>query len=150
MINEKFLQIKNYPDYYISNYGRVYSIKRNKILKPFINNCGYCLITLYNEYGFKKITIHSLVAENFLEKKEGCEINHKDENKLNNKVDNLEWLTHKENSQYSLGKKIITDKGEIFPSIGEASRELNVSKTSIIRSLKNGNKCRNRIFTYIN
>lgn len=151
MQNEQFVKIKKFPNYLISNLGRVYSIKRKKILKPFINNCGYVMITLYNDLGSKKFTIHNLVAEHFLNKeKENLEVNHKDENKLNNCVENLEYLTHKENSQYSFGKKIMTSNEEYFPSIGEASRVLKISKTSIIRSLKNGNKCKNRIFTYIN
>ena len=89
--------------YQVSNYGKVRSNfhgKGYRILKPSINSPKYYYITLYDGFGKRKnIQIHRLVAEYFLNKIEGKEcVNHKDCNRLNNCVDNLEWCTSKENN----------------------------------------------------
>lgn len=93
--NEQWKPIENYPDYYISNLGNVKSLKigDERILKAG-NNKGYLFVILCNKLKNKlknkKRTIHSLVAEAFL--------NHKDLNKQNNNVYNLEIVTNRENT----------------------------------------------------
>ncbi len=91
--------------YQISSYGRVKNIKRNKglIRKLCLNGRGYCHITLSNKNVFSTKTIHQLVAIAFLNHtKCGYKlvVNHKDFNKLNNHVDNLEIVTQRENANH--------------------------------------------------
>lgn len=93
--------------YLISNFGNVCSIQHGKkrILKPMRNagKCnGYLTVTLYNNSIGKKVKIHRLVAEAFLPNPNNLPIiNHKDEDKTNNNVDNLEWCTKLYNNTYN-------------------------------------------------
>ena len=136
--DEQFIIINNiyndkYVNYAISNYGKIINIQKNIIMK-LTNSTGYSKISLWNiDKKCKDYKVHRLVAYFFLNKFDNSKIiNHLDENKLNNYYKNLEILNNcKENSQYSLGKKIIQyDKItneiiNIFPSIKEASKKLN-------------------------
>lgn len=104
---EEWKQIKNYSDYYISNKGRVYSKKRNgKLLNPQRpNRSGYYEVYLKDDFGHSQaITIHILVAQAFLKYKPSCVVNHKDENKLNNEIGNLEYISNYENLNYGKAK----------------------------------------------
>lgn len=90
--------------YLISNKGRMKSVRFNKEKihrsTPSIN--GYAQVKMCVNYCNKSYKIHRLVAEHFLEKIEGRDsVNHIDENKLNNCVENLEWVTNRENVSYS-------------------------------------------------
>lgn len=99
---EIWKDVKGYEGKYkISNNGSVLSSLTNKILKPFKTKGGYLAITLCNNGSLKKQYIHRLVAVNFLNNKNKFnEVNHKDENKSNNSVDNLEWCDRKYNENY--------------------------------------------------
>lgn len=87
-------------NYSISNKGEIYSIRQNKILKQKIDKYGYKVIILRDEQVKKhNIFIHRLVAIYFISNPNNLPcINHKDGNKFNNHVDNLEWCTVKENN----------------------------------------------------
>lgn len=95
-----FVKIKDHPKNMISKKGELYSTMFKKLMKQQINNDGYMTITLGStEVGNKKTyLVHRLVAEHFIPKIEGkIYVNHKDSNKVNNNVDNLEWCTNGEN-----------------------------------------------------
>ena len=82
--------------YKVSNYWNVKSVRKNKILKPS-NNKWYKQVVLHH-WVWNTICIHRLVAISFLENKENKrEVNHKDWDRSNNFIDNLEWVTSKEN-----------------------------------------------------
>jgi len=88
--------------YFISNDGKVMREKTQRILKPYLTG-GYEEVTLYI-HGRKRIhgRIHIMVAETFIPNHENKPyVNHKDGNKLNNNVENLEWVTPKENSEHA-------------------------------------------------
>lgn len=86
--------------YQISNFGRVKTLKRNRILRP--NKSGeYDYVILYMNGKGKIKKIHRLVAESYIDNPNKLEcVNHKDENKRNNVVSNLEWCTKQYNCNY--------------------------------------------------
>src|SRR3989304_4741811 len=101
MINdEEWKNIINYSKYEISNYGRVKSnIGKSKILKSFKGKRGYWYIGLNNEYGNQKFAISRLVYAHFGSEEmiDELVVDHKDEDKNNNYIGNLQLLTNQEN-----------------------------------------------------
>ena len=101
---EVFKRIKDYPDYEISNFGRVKSYrvsKEGRIMTPQLNSHGYLGVCLYNNSGVKTKKIHILVTIAFLNHvPDGWTsvINHIDFNRSNNRVQNLEITTTRINS----------------------------------------------------
>lgn len=160
---EEWKDIQGYEGkYQVSNYGRVKSLARyrknngnsqsfqgERILKQSVNNKGYCVVELCRDAKRKRHTVHRLVASAFISNDENKEqVNHKDENKQNNHVDNLEWCTCKENINHgSHNEKMAKTKGtpviandetgtEIeFYSLAEAERQTGVSQGNISRCL---------------
>ena len=98
-------QAEGFSNYLISTDGQVYSLKRDKLIEPANKNGikgSYLVVTIYNDKGQKKyMLVHRLV---FMAHKgmipKGLQINHKDENKENNCIENLELMTNKENCSY--------------------------------------------------
>ena len=116
MKREHWKVIDEFPDYEVSDKGRIRRLTpskntyKGKIKNTSINNAGYEIVT-FNKDKIYSRTVHRLVAIAFLPKPDGCdEINHKDENKLNNSVENLEWCTHKYNMNYGTANKRISEK----------------------------------------
>lgn len=107
IMEETWKDIKDYEGMYqVSNLGRVKSLKKNIILK--MNKCssGYYNVSFWKNGKEKKKLIHRLVAEAFLDNPDNLPvINHKDENKTNNSVENLEWCTYYYNFHYGSGKE---------------------------------------------
>lgn len=102
-MKETWKNIKGYEGFYkISNFGRVESLYKNKILKSCISHNGYVEITLYKDKTKKRFAIHRLVAKAFIPNPDNKpEVNHIDNNPQNNHVSNLEWVTHKENVRHA-------------------------------------------------
>lgn len=137
--------------YQISNYGNVYSLINNVQLKGVNNGNGYLRVKL-NERLFY---IHRLVAMAFIPNPK-CykEINHKDENKLNNNADNLEWCSHKYNMKFGTRNKMAIDNTKksviqytmsgkyvcSYNSIVEAAGKMSISKGNIVSVLKGNRK----------
>lgn len=115
-MNEIWKDIKGYEGkYQVSNLGNIKSLQRwsgsqyynrEQILKPYINKRnGYVYIYLMKNNKGKNIRVHRLVAEAFLENKNNyTDINHKDCNRTNNCVNNLEYCTRSYNIKYSFEK----------------------------------------------
>ena len=97
---EKWLPIPNYEGkYWISNYGRLKN--NNQIMKPMVATNGYLIACLWKNNKQKKFVIHRLVANAFIDNPNNYEeVNHLDEDKTNNRIDNLEWCSHKYNMNY--------------------------------------------------
>lgn len=146
---EIWKDIKNYEGkYIISNYGDIKSLnyKRTNIsqlLKPQEDKNGYFTIPLCKNGKAKRYKVHKLVAQTFIYNPHNyTQINHKDENKQNNKIDNLEWCTQSYNNLYGnhlkkIRKKIIClDTGKTYKSIKEASEELSIDNSSICACCK--------------
>ena len=176
---EIWKDVKGYEEIYqVSNLGNIRSLERItifesenqhkkykanrhikcKMKKPTVNKCGYYQ-TVLNKNGKKRnVLVHRLVAEAFLPNLYNKPtINHIDGNKLNNRLDNLEWATYPEQQlhvNHILGKKSIISKqcrekraeqlrkkvkrsdGKIYNSIREASKDSNVHSGNIVRCCK--------------
>lgn len=117
---EVWRKIEGYPLYQVSNLGKVRSKdyeyiggksrntllkKKGRVLKQFIDG-GYAYVNLSNKGRIKKSRVHRLVAAAFLPNPYNLPVvNHKDENKLNNRVGNLEWCTPLYNTRYGTGRQ---------------------------------------------
>lgn len=100
---EKFKKIKGYSHYRIYSNGRIYSEFINRYITPTEDSSNYLQNTLVDDNGNRKtIKTHRLVAMAFLPNPENLpDVNHKDFNRKNNNVGNLEWCTEKYNTQYT-------------------------------------------------
>lgn len=112
MITEIWKDIEGYEGLYqISNLGSIKSLnykrtKQEKILKPRLTVAKYYQVDLCKNGSVKKMYIHRLVAKTFIENPNNFAlINHKDENPMNNKVENLEWCNSKYNNNYGKCKE---------------------------------------------
>lgn len=120
--------------YLISSYGRVYSIRGKRWLKYSVPKCGYPQVGLCVHNKRVNYMIHRLVAQTFLNKPIDKDyVNHIDGNKLNNRVDNLEWVTRSENEKHAYIHGLIT------PTRGELSgaSKLTWEQVKIIRQMYN-------------
>ena len=161
MIGEIWKDIQGYEGYYqISNMGRVKSLNYNKTGKERIMKLdkvkgGYLQLYLYKDGKRKHYLVHRLVAQVFLENPDNLpEVNHKDEDKQNNCVDNLEWCSSSYNNSYNdkgkkIGKKLSKPviginkvSGLIleFPSAREAERMTGINNSSITKCCKGKRK----------
>jgi len=118
-LDEKWKEIKNYPSYKISDHGRIKRIKTSKgaragkILKSNIGSHGYLSINLCEDGEAKSFLVHKLVTEAFLGQcPEGCQVNHKDGNKLNPCIENLEHVEPKENIKHSMKLGLRDNEGK--------------------------------------
>lgn len=155
---EIWKQIKDYEGLYeISSCGRVRN-RKGMILKPSITRTGYPHISL-SKNGIKTFNVHRLVAEAFVPNPNNLPIiNHKDENRENNTIENLEWCTYSYNASYgdapiknsiSMQKHFARENnpnrvkvecvetGEIFNSIIDASEKYGIDQSSITKVCKN-------------
>lgn len=145
--------------YLIGDDGSVKNKITNKILKPVKGKGGYYHVTLC--YGKKEdCLVHRLVAIAFIKNPNNLPcVNHKDENKENNCVDNLEWCDHKYNLNYGKMKQIrntqIIQKDKegkfvkVWNSMKEASERLNIKYQGISRVCRKQRKtCGGYIWEY--
>lgn len=123
-MKEIWKTIEGFENYQVSNMGRVKNIKTGHILKPFLrgsreNNKYYSV-----ELKGKAYFIHRLVAKAFLPNPDNLpQVNHKDENKLNNEITNLEYCTQSENRRYSIERGSIVYKTGLNNSVSKLTRE---------------------------
>ena len=109
---EEWFDIKGYEGLYkVNRNGDVINCKTGKLLKKSDHGEGYMVVTLINNRKCKTTLVHRIVAETFLDNPEKLPcVNHKDENKSNNSVENLEWCTYKYNNRYNEINKRIAEK----------------------------------------
>lgn len=152
-MEEVFRDIKGYEGLYqISNLGKVRSLNYRRtnttqILRQGKQKAGYLFVLLCNSKGHKTNRIHRLVADAFIPNTNNypC-VNHKDENKENNNIDNLEWCDIKYNNSYGskLDKKrkkvICITTGKEFNSIKKASEFYNIDNSTIVKVCKGKRK----------
>ena len=136
----KWKSISGYEGVYeVSDTGLVRSFKngRERILSPRKQRRGYLAVSLHKDRKRKHMLVHRLVAAAFIPNPLGLKtVNHKDEDKTNNEVANLEWLSLADNIRYSKDKPVCQlDKlGNVvgqFSSVHEAGRQTGIFWSSI-------------------
>ena len=167
-MQEEWKNIEGYEGLYqVSNLGRIKSLERlinhkttgkalykEKIMKEIINY-GYSHVILCKNGKQKYCKIHRLVAQAFIPNPEKLpQVNHKDENKSNNKADNLEWCSLKYNINYGTRTERVAKtkrkavlqcdlKGNVIKkwnSISEAEKKLNIRNENIVAVCRNRKK----------
>lgn len=116
LINEQWKPIEGYPNYEVSNLGRIKSLNYNhtnteKLLKPQKDGCGYLFVSLCKDGKIKLSFVHRLVAQAFIENPNNLpQVNHKSEVKTENFVENLEWCNRKHNCNFGKRNEKIAEK----------------------------------------
>lgn len=149
----KVAEIKGYEGkYYVGSNGdivRKYK-KKIKLLKPRITHNGYFQICLYRDDKPYNLYVHRIVAIEFIDNPyKKLQVNHKNGNKADNSVNNLEWCTSSENHKhkwkylnYIKGSEIICkETGKIYRSIKTAAKEIGRDVTGLNDALRKGWKC---------
>ena len=154
-MGEIWKPIKGFEGFYeISNEGRIKNSRRNKILRFGYDSDGYPHYTFSKNGKRKTYTIHKLVAIHFIDNPFGYKcINHKDENKTNNRAENLEWCTILYNNNYGtknhrtaqkISKPVVQiENGEIvakYRSATEASEQTGINYWHICECCRNTGK----------
>lgn len=133
--------------YAITSCGKVWSYKSNKFLKLTPNSGGYSTVGLCKDGKRKTCNVHRLVAETYIPNPNNLpEVNHKDENKSNNCINNLEWCNKKYNNNYGTHTERQAEKhrkkvycvelDRVFESQSEAVKELNLPKSGVSNCCK--------------
>jgi hypothetical protein len=169
------IPIKDFDGYSITDCGKIYSHKTNRFVKSFVGTSGYLATSLRRNGKTVGVAIHRIVAKAYLPINPDKDVvNHKDGNKLNNHVSNLEWCTYSENSIHAqnqgltpkppswIGKKgydhnrsmevieIDASGNEVckYGSLSEAGRNRGVCVSMIYLAIKNNSVTRQG-FRYI-
>lgn len=144
--------IKGYEGLYaITSCGRVWSYRAKRFLKPQKSNSGYLRVNLCKDGKQKKCYLHRLVAETYLPNPDNLpQVNHIDEDKTNNALPNLEYCDAAYNINYGTGrersakahqKKVIClETNEIFESVSEAAKAVDVAVSCISRCITGRHK----------
>lgn len=178
-MEEIWKPVKGYEKYYeVSNLGRIKSLARTvywknrvggvscrldneKIMAPDVLRTGYVRVKFRVNGNIKSCTVHRVVAEHFIDNPlcKPC-VNHKDGDRTNNNVENLEWCTYSENNLHEwrvLGRKSYRSKkikcvssGDVFDSVSDAAKCINVCKQTLFKAMyKNNGVCRGLVFEFV-
>ena len=143
---ETFVEIEGFENYEVSNLGKVRNIKSGRILKPQLHRDGYLMHQLCENNKKKNLLLHRIIATAFIDNPEAKpQVNHIDENKLNNDLSNLEWCTERENAIHGTRTKRVAEKLSqkviqldlndnilnVFKSMKQAERETGIPNGNI-------------------
>lgn len=148
---------KIYKNFIINEYGIITNLKTRKKMKPYVNKAGYVVVSLAmgSRGKVKNIRLHKALAETFIPNPNNLPVvNHIDENKLNYSLDNLEWVSYKDNTKkhWEIASKdnwfvnnrklskediLFIRKNKNTISKNKLAKMLNVSEITIYNIIKN-------------
>lgn len=160
-MKEQFITVKDFPNYEVSNLGRIRNTKTGKFLKPTTTNGGYLRVWLYNDNTKKEHLVHRLVGMTFINNPLNKEtINHINGIKVDNRIENLEWLSRDENTSHShrtglnthfqtnnpnkdiMLKCYCVETGEEFESIAQCARSFKTHQSIIYQCIRKNHSWR--------
>lgn len=161
---ERWRNIHGFPTYRVSDKGRVSRVidGKRRILHPSVNDTGYMRVNLYRDKQPHPKNVHRLVAEEFIPNPNHLEqVNHINSNRSDNRVENLEWCTNKQNMihAYKYNRDSVrscirdtvpirvVETGDEFESIAECARTLSLS-SGLIGKCINGERKTHRGYHY--
>ena len=150
----KWRTVKEIPMYEVSEDGDIRNSRTGRILKIHTNNNGYMQVCLRKDKHQVTRSLHRLVADAFFDGENYMlDVNHKDGNKQNNHVGNLEFCTRKENIRHAFDtglkapsrqKKVrVIETGMVYESIRECARQIGVNQSIICQCLNGRQKSAN-------
>ena len=126
-------QIEGFPDYYITKEGKVFHVKE---ISPCDTLYGYDEVALYEKGKTSRRKVHRLVAEAFLENPENFDtVHHKNGDKQDNRVENLEWIKNAEHVAMHNGKKVTID-GIEYGSLRKAAEGSGINRARITTAME--------------
>lgn len=147
MTNERWYPVENYPNYHVSDEGRVKNHTTGRILKACPDSYGYPQVILSNRGNKKAHLVHRLVAKAFVDGfDDSLQVNHRDGDKTNNHSYNLEWVTPSENLLHAYANGLaykseragtqpvsvrVIETGQIFRSESECAMTLGIKREGI-------------------
>lgn len=160
--------IDGFSRYIIDITGNIFDTKRNQFICQWVDTVGYYQSVLRDDNNKKRyVRIHRLVAKTFIDNPDNLpQVNHKDGNKLNNNVDNLEWVTNSDNTQHGYDHNLYHSKKRChavkaiskstgierrYTSIRSMCEDLNINRKTVTMILKHEKITNNYdyIFEYI-
>lgn len=163
MIAEKWLHVEDFPRYLVSQLGNVYDCVSDRLLVQTRNKKGYHKVTLVSSYGSFTVSVHRLVAKTFfdVDTLTNEEVNHRDGDKSNNCLWNLEWTTRSGNMRHAYAMGLMSlpkheikircvETSQVFQSMTEAAQYFGVSVPSISKAVNRTHKtCRGYHFVTV-
>jgi hypothetical protein len=148
-LDEEWREIDGWPDYLVSDHGRVWSLRTLILMRLTLHDHGYLRVFLRRNGDARWFMVHRLVAEAFLGQGYGRQVNHIDGDKTYNHVSNLEWVTQSRNIKhsYEIGfrkpsgglpprRVEIIETGEVFESLSAAARYIDGDSGNIANCLQ--------------
>lgn len=154
---EIWRDIKGYPNYQISNMGRIWSKNRQAYMKPQRDPCGYQRVRLIAINGKAKTEkVHRLVAITFIDNPNSYpEVDHINRNREDNRAANLRWVSHKENGRNTIQNRKVyqyTKNGILigeYNSVVEAAEKNNIAPTTLYMYFqRKGRYCSGFVWSY--
>lgn len=137
--------LRYFPSYNGSTEGRIMNIRTQRILKTFINEKGYEKVCLRKNKQQYTVSVHKVIAETFLGEHPNMDVRHRDLDRSNNRLDNLEWCTRSEliSEAFERGSKVpsrqipvrVVETGNVYDSIRACARDVGCSQSEVCKYL---------------
>lgn len=137
--------LRNFPSYNGSTEGRIINVRTQHILKPTIDAKGYAIVGLRKNNKIYTRRVHRVLADTYYGEHPGMDVRHKDENRLNNRVDNLIWVTRSETMKHAYEKGTkkfwrqipirVVESGNVYNTMKDCAIDIGCDPSDIRRYL---------------